>query len=85
MNLTRAHSAHDRFYVFSRELKKGKMLFLIGFEAYGRFLVTRIASTAPITIMMMAMATIPNMSVVFEAKLVAGAGVGAGVAAGLLA
>ena len=52
---------------------------------YGRFLVTRIASTAPMMIMTMTIATIPYMSVLFEAKPLSGVADGAGVAGGALA
>ena len=52
---------------------------------YGRFLVTTITITAPMTMMMKAIATIPYMSVVFEAKPESGVAVGAAVAAAALA
>jgi hypothetical protein len=50
---------------------------LFWFFVYARFLVTSIASIAPIMIMIMAIATIPYSTVVFEAKPVTGAAVGA--------
>ena len=52
---------------------------------YGRFLVTKIASIAPMMIMTMMIATSPYMRVLFEAKPLAGVAVGAGVAGGALA
>ena len=47
--------------------------------------MTRIASTAPIMIITMIIATIPYITVVFEAKPVSGVAVGTGVAADELA
>jgi len=63
----------------SLRTKKGGKIFCFATLFYGCFLVTRIASTAPMMIMMMAIATIPYMTVVFEAKPVSGVAVGAGV------
>ena len=63
---------------FEHKKRKG----ILGFD-YGLFLVTRIASTAPMMIMTTTIATIPYISVLFEAKPVSGDAVGAGVAAGL--
>jgi hypothetical protein len=50
------------------------------FLVYGRFLVTSNASTAPIMIMTMMIATIPYSTVLFDAKPVVGVAVGAAVA-----
>ena len=61
------------------------MGFLIDLLVYGRFLVTKTARTAPIMIITMIMATIPYMTVVFEARPVAGVAEGGAVAAGALA
>ena len=44
--------------------------------------MTSTARTAPMTIMIMAIATMPYSTVVFEAKPASGVAVGAGVAAG---
>ncbi len=52
---------------------------------YGRFLVTKIASTAPMMTITMIIATIPYMSVLFDAKPASGVAVGANVAEGALA
>ena len=52
---------------------------------YGRFLVTRSASTTPIMTITMIIATIPYMSVLFDAKPFNGVAVGANVAEGALA
>jgi len=57
------------------------MEFCVVFVVYGCFLVTRIASTAPMMIMMMAIAMIPYSTVAFDAKPVVGVAVGAAVAA----
>ena len=54
-------------------------------SAYGLFLSISITIIAPIMIITMMMATIPYMSVVFEAKPLSGDAVGADVAAGELA
>ena len=61
-----------------KTLKKRKSF---SFLVYGRFLSISIASTAPIMTMTIIIATIPYMSVAFEAKPVSGVAVGAGVAA----
>ena len=82
LNVTRAFSAilfiSSFFHVF-KGLKKGKREFVLVFVVYGCFLVTRTATTAPMpTIRTMIMATIPYMTVVFEAKPLSGVAVGAG-------
>ncbi len=64
--------------------KKGSN-FLAASNVYGRFLVTRIASIAPIMTMTIIIAMMPYMTVLFEAKPVAGVAVGVAVAAGELA
>jgi hypothetical protein len=53
---------------------------LIVFFVYGLFLVTSNASTAPIMIMTIMIATIPYSTVAFDAKPVVGVAVGAVVA-----
>ncbi len=60
---------------------------IVGFAVlvYGCFLVTKIASTAPIMIMTMMIATSPYIRVLFEAKPLTGVAVGACVAGALLA
>ena len=63
------------------KIKKGKGFCLV-FLLYGRFLVTSNARTAPITTTMMAIATIPYSTVVFDAKPLVGDDVGADVAVG---
>ena len=74
------------FFIFSHcflaRLKKGKD-FLFCDLFYGRFLVTRSASTAPIMTMTTMIATIPYMTVVFEAKPLSGVAVTVGPAGGL--
>ena len=69
------------FSIAFEGLKKGER-FCFGRLFYGRFLVTRIASTAPMMIMTTTIATIPYMTVVFEAKPVSGVAAGAEVAPG---
>ena len=66
------------------QLKKEKgVVFVFSALAYGLFLLSISIVAAPIMIMTMIIATIPYMSVVFEAKPLSGVADGAAVAAGV--
>ena len=86
LNVTRAFSATiflHLLFVFLRGLKKGKGFVYSIFLVYGRFLVTSIASTAPIMIITIMIATPMYSSVVCVATPLSGVAVGAGVACAL--
>ena len=75
-----------RFFLLqvTKGLKKGKEVFLV-FSFYGRFLVTSTETKAMPMMRTIMMATIPYMTVVFEARPASGVAAGAAVAAGELA
>ena len=58
-------------------------MFVFETLVYGRFLVTSIASTAPMMIITIIIAAIPYSTVSVDAKPVSGVAVGAVVAAGV--
>jgi hypothetical protein len=66
--------------MFLKDQKKGKGIVVLVLSFYGCFLVTSIASTTPMMTITMIIATIPYMSVLFEAKPESGVAVGADVA-----
>ena len=77
---TRALSAQSFLRCFYGT-KKGKRGLFVVLTVYACFLVTTTKINAPMTIMMMAIAMIPYMTVVFEAKPVSGVAAGIAVAA----
>jgi hypothetical protein len=85
VNLTRAFSALILFSIAFSELKKGrKVVFVFASTAYGRFLSISMI-TAPIMIITIITAAIPNSTVPVDARPVTGGAVGAGVGGGELA
>jgi hypothetical protein len=83
----RAYSTLRKTAFYSKN-KKRKRCFGISVAdlvAYGRFLSMSITSIAPIMIITTIIATIPYMTVLFEAKPASGVAVGAGVGAVALA
>ena len=65
--------------------KKKKEIFCFTFQVYGRFLLSMSIIAAPIMTITMIIATIPYITVVFDANPVSGVAAGAAVAAGELA
>ena len=87
MNLTRAFSALifwslSNTFVFEG-LKKGESGFCLASWVYGRFLSVKTASTAPIMIMTIITAAIPNSRLPVDASPVTGEGYGDAVGAGV--